>query len=536
MALGSFSRHGARTRRFLSPLALLFAAFAFCISTRCQLYLRDVLCPAFAQVTSRPTLDQQKQRLRQVPEEAAILQLEKSWRPVDAVSDMRQLQGSWTLATPEGNRGSLSNDLPRMLLNLYVGNIGKMLSMELVSPPQLHIDSQGRTRTETELRWGRQRDRILLQGQLQIAGPNRLRETPKTTRSSSLQLTLPAMQQERDIKVTYFDNELLIMRDGRGIVDVWWRVGALPADQYKDKSSLHVASPASLPKSSVPREDNLQTQVEALSTSLQALRDQSKKDQEARKELSAHATMLEKRLEAAAVDSRADSVTIGAITKLKGEISKDFQMQEEKSETKVRGHEGLKSEVASLQQKCDNLEVQSAKYQLQESSLKKQISILEAEYSKGARDAWPAYRAAVAKAKKDLAGVRRNLKSSLKEVSSLKRDLMHKNAELSRTKSAADVELAARRKLEAKIEEQQREYQEATGRLEHAAQIEKALREELTSVRNELQGLEEREAESKRVAVEMEEELRTVANQVKVAKQAIKGLNSEKKRRIWPWR
>eukprot|EP00931_Biecheleriopsis_adriatica_P056010 TRINITY_DN331_c0_g2_i1.p1 TRINITY_DN331_c0_g2~~TRINITY_DN331_c0_g2_i1.p1 ORF type:complete len:562 (-),score=134.42 TRINITY_DN331_c0_g2_i1:137-1753(-) len=538
MALGSLGRHSARTRRFFPPLVLLFTSWALCIFTNCQLCLRDVLLPqAFAQLASRPTLEQQvKQRLRQDPEEAAILQLEKSWRPVEAVSDVRQLQGSWTLAPPQGNRGSLSNDLPRMLLNLYVGNIGRMLSMELVSPPQLHIDSHGRTRTETELRWGRQRDRILLQGQLQIAGPNRLRETPKTTRSSSLQLTLPAMQQERDIKVTYFDKELLIMRDGRGIVDVWWRVEALPADHAKEKLSMHVAPPAALPKSSVLHEDKLQMQVETLSASLQALHNQSKQDHEARKELSAHATRLEKRLEEAEVDSRADSVTLGAITKLKSEVSKDFQMQEQKSETKERGHEDLKSEVARLQQKCDNLEVTSAQYKLQESSLKKQISILEAEFNTGARDAWPAYRAAVAKAKQDLAGVRRNLKTSLKEGSTLKRDLMHKSADLKRMKSAVDVELAARKVLEAQIEEQQREYQEATGRLEHAAHIEKALREELTSVRNELQGLEEREAESKRVAAEMEEELQMVAQQVKVAKQAIKGLSSEKKRRIWPWR
>merc|ERR1719240_1156145 len=109
------------------------------------------------------------------------------------------------------------------------------------------------------------------------------------------------------------------------------------------------APPAALPKSSVLHEDKLQMQVETLSASLQALHNQSKQDHEARKELSAHATRLEKRLEEAEVDSRADSVTLGAITKLKSEVSKDFQMQEHKSETKERGHEDLKSEVARLQ-------------------------------------------------------------------------------------------------------------------------------------------------------------------------------------------
>lgn len=539
------NHRSSRSRSVLSPVAFLVVACSLCVGTRFLSDVRNVLLyPAFAQVASRPTSKrpQLKERLRQNPDEAAIAELERTWRPTEAVSSLQQLRGSWSLVTPKENRarGSLSNDLPRMLLNLYMGNIGRMLSMELVSPPQLHIDSEGRTKTETELRWGRQKDRILLQGQLHIAGPNRLREMPKTSRSSSLQLTLPAMQPQRDIEVTYFDRELLIMRDGRGIVDVWWRSEARPAEHSKETSAsdglpVAASSPGSASKSSAVQVENAHTQVEALTTSLEALRNQSKQDHQARKELAAQATRLEKELQAATVDSRADSVMISAIDKLNGEVSKDFRTQEMKSETKVQSHEELTSEVASLHQKSAELEANIVRYQLQEASLKEQIAILEAEYRTGARDAWPAYRAAVAKAKQDLAGVRRDLKTSGKEVSKLKKELTQKNVELKRMTVAVDAELAARQELEAQIEEQQREYQEATVRLSQAADIEKALREELAAVQGELQALEEREAESKRMAAEMEAELRTVAQQVKFAKNAVKGLNSDKKR-FWPWR
>eukprot|EP00435_Cladocopium_sp_Y103_P055354 s194_g18.t1 len=228
-----------------------------------------------------------KQRTAKSPSEADIAALESSWSPASRVLSMRQLTGTWLLSSPKENapKGLMSGDIPRMLLNLYAGDIGrtelscfqswqvmvvgKMLSMELVTEPKLLIAPDGRTDTQTRLRWGRQEDDITLQGSLELIAPNVLREErrfftlmvegcdldvgdvgygglvlcrytsqaalpfliphkenkfgrqkPKLTRSKALKLTWPAMQKPRVMNITYFDGNLLIVRDARGIVDV----------------------------------------------------------------------------------------------------------------------------------------------------------------------------------------------------------------------------------------------------------------------------------------------------------------------------
>eukprot|EP00440_Ansanella_granifera_P035910 gb/GFBE01038955.1/.p1 GENE.gb/GFBE01038955.1/~~gb/GFBE01038955.1/.p1 ORF type:complete len:552 (+),score=128.11 gb/GFBE01038955.1/:1-1656(+) len=551
MALQTPGRYhrSRRGRGFLTPAFFVAVACAVLTATRLlPAAWHPLLSSAFANGAGRPLvglLDLKKQ-LRQHLNKAAIVELEKTWRPLEAVTSSHQLQGRWRLLTPKesGSSGLLSGDVPRMLLNLYAGNIGRMLSMEVVSPPILRISPDGRTKTETELRWGGQHDQIFLQGQLTVVGPNQLRETPKTTRSLALKFTMPAMQPERDIKITYYDEDLLIVRDNRGIVDVLWRDEDILPGVSRQHLKL-VADAAGntaravkedLPAKPANQVNQLADQVQSMTASLEALQNQSLTDQKARDKLAAEAARLEKQLEAASVDARAGSVTLGALAKMKGEAATGFQSQEQKSQEQVQKQEDLMDEVSRLRQRAAQLETNVTRYRLHESSLKSQISTLEKELTVGARDAWPAYRAAVAKAREELSDVRGELKTSVKAVSKLQRELAQKSVQLQRMTHAVDVELEARQGLEARLEEQQREYFEATRRLSQAAEVEKALRKELGAVSEELRVVEQREAASKKLASEMEEELKAVASQVKVAKQAVKLLSSDKKRRFWPWR
>eukprot|EP00913_Durusdinium_trenchii_P005508 g5132.t1 len=148
--------------------------------------------------------------------EAKIAALEKM-PSQSAVSSMSQLAGTWLLSSPKdaenAPKGFLSGDIPRMV----------MLSMKLQSEPTVRIAASGDTSTVTKLRWGRQEDDITLLGQLELVAPNILREKPKSTRSKVLKLTWPAMQKQRVLNVTYFDENLIIFRDERGIVDVLQR-------------------------------------------------------------------------------------------------------------------------------------------------------------------------------------------------------------------------------------------------------------------------------------------------------------------------
>ncbi|CAE6922154.1 ASPH [Symbiodinium natans] len=165
---------------------------------------------------------------RRMPSEATIAALE-GIRPKRIVSSMRDLQGTWHATTPEDDSPPrfegfpMHGDVPRMLLSLYAGDMGRMLNMEVVAAPVLHITGDGRTSTATKLRWGQQQDEITLQGRLELIGSNLLREMPQTMRSDALKLTLPALQKRREVRITYFDGTLLILRDARGVVDMLWR-------------------------------------------------------------------------------------------------------------------------------------------------------------------------------------------------------------------------------------------------------------------------------------------------------------------------
>jgi len=424
-----------------------------------------------------------------------------------------------------------------MLLNLYTGNVGRMLSMELVSAPLLHIDKDGRTTTETELRWGSQRDRIVMQGQLQVVGSNLLRETPKVIRSEALKLTLPALQSQRDVRITYHDDELLVVRDSRGIVDVLWRVKDESEASVEPKNSDYEGdAPVPAASQAVPQADGLLGKMEEVTQSLEALQKQSKEDEEARKRLAAEVSRLETALEGASVDARADSAKIDALAKIKAQVAEKSQAQGKKSEEQVKGRDELAAELASSQRRSNELETQVSRYHLQENSLRNQIKLLEQELITGARDAWPAYRAAVAKARDELKEVRAAQKAAEKEVSRLRETMAQKTAQLKRTSATAEAELMARQKLEAQLKTQLQLQEEASESLSKAAEVEKALRQELATVQEEMHRLEEREAASQKLAAEMEAEMKIVAEQVKAAKQAMKNLGAEKKRRVWPFR
>jgi len=484
-----------------------------------------------------------KEQLRRSPDKATIAALEKIFVPRDAVTGTQQLQGSWRLQGPRENgaRGLISGDLPRMLLNLYSGNIGRMLSMELVDLPTVSISPDGQAETLTQLRWGSQQDTILTHTRLSMIGPNLLRETPQATRSSRLG-AVPTLTPPRDLTVTYHDEDLLILRDSRGIVDALWRnqgeaerlaIGTATGEHRSPAEEATSPGSAGLGQGKGGKGARLLAELEELRASLEAQKTREQEEGEARAQLSGELKRMEEQLEKAAVAAHADSVKLEAIAKIQEQVFKTSQFQGQRSATKAMDINTLEAEVIGLRVRSAELEGNLNQYKMQESSLKNQIVLLESELITGARDAWPAYRAAAAQAREELTQVRGELKTASKEIDKLNRVVDQKAADLKRKSDAASAETTVRHKLEAQLAEQQREFFEAAQKLEKAKSTEQELRAELEALREKHEQLELREAESQLYAMSFESEINAMAAQVKAAKEVSQTLGSKEKRRFW---
>jgi len=341
---------------------------------------------------------------------------------------------------------------------------------------------------------------------------------------------LPAMQRERESRISYFDDGLLIIRDARGIVDILSRVDEPPSHPPKDAVQTDKQPAAS---SQVGEAKDVLDKVQTITESLEALQLQSQQDQKARGVLSKELERLEKALGEAAVDSHADSVKLSALDKLSAGTFAASEAQAQTSSVKVQERDALNAEMVNLQAHCDELERNLTSYRHQEVSLRNQITVLQTELNTGPRDAWPAYRAAIGKARQELSDVKGQLRSSAQEVSKLQKEQASKAVQLERLKRSADSELEIRQKLETQLEEQKREYDQATESLSEAAQVEEALRKELAAVRQQLVELEKREIHGKEMASEMQDEIETLAQQVKTASKAVKTITDKSKRPFW---
>lgn len=488
-----------------------------------------------------------KEQLRRAPTQALVGTLERLWQPVDAVVELWQLQGDWSLRGPKDNavRGWTSGDLSRVLLELYAGDFGRMLSMELVSTPMLKIAADGQTETRTQLRWGAQRDEVRLQGKLSLVAPNLLRQAPQAVQSSALKLAVPFAQTPRDLRVTYHDGELLILRDQRGVVDVLWRTQQDSSSSRSQRFDGAAWAPkaeafAAAPTPQVPAEaptqaERLLSEVEVLKSTLEAQRLRATEDRTERQRLITEVARLEKALETASVDSRVDSVKLSALAKLQGSASEAVASRQQKSEEKALAQRQLEEEVNTLRVDAAGLEERVGRLHAREISLRGQVTVLESELHAGNRDTRPAYRAAVAKAKAELNQVHNELRTAQREVAALQRDLGQKTTQLRRKIEEAEAEVAAHRQLEAQLESQKRDFFQQRAQLSEAVANEQVLRAQLERMHTDLASLEQREAKGRELAESVEKEIKQIVVQANEAQQLAKSIRSTG-RSFWPWR
>mmetsp|Transcript_13470 Transcript_13470/g.41716 ORF Transcript_13470/g.41716 Transcript_13470/m.41716 type:complete len:434 (-) Transcript_13470:80-1381(-) len=433
-----------------------------------------------------------------------------------------------------------------MLLELYAGGLGRSLDMQVVSTPLLRIGGDGQTLTRTRLRWGNRHDLVILRGELALVGPTRLREVPRSVHSSALGLRLPALQSARDVRMTYYDGELLILRDDRGIVDLLWRQPGGQASRAEEGEAPAAEQPAAEaaeagegPGGPSPGEDaeergrasQVAGEVERLKDMLEELRSRAAKEHLERGRLTQEVSHLEEALATACTNSQAGAMKLDVMERLLREASEATERQQQRSREKLCAQAELGEEVARLQGQVAGLEQTIGRCRAGEASLRAQIETLERELQVGPRNSWPACRAALSQARAELKTVQREFREAKKAVATLQRDVGQKSQQLQRRSLEAQAEGAASAKLEEELQERRRELGKQKELLSKAVATEEALRGELGSMRAELADLEAREAEGQELAAAVEQEMK-----VAEAQRAAKRLKVEQRQRSWPWR
>jgi len=162
--------------------------------------------------------------LRAAPSEADIAELQRLWRPEPGVRGLNLLRGTWRVQVPRlGGRSRWTGDFAGLLLDLYTSSAGKFLGMELPSAPLVSISGDGRVKTRVWLSWGSSRDEVALEGSLRELGPDELELEPMAARSSVLKNAPLPLQPARRLRIAYADEELLVLKDRHGAVDMLWR-------------------------------------------------------------------------------------------------------------------------------------------------------------------------------------------------------------------------------------------------------------------------------------------------------------------------
>mmetsp|Transcript_107568 Transcript_107568/g.302837 ORF Transcript_107568/g.302837 Transcript_107568/m.302837 type:complete len:580 (-) Transcript_107568:229-1968(-) len=508
-------------------------------------------------------LEELKQQLRNFPTKKGVALLE-AMSPAD-VTSITQLRGKWDLLGPKDNRVGwwTSGDLTRMLLGLYQADFGRMLSMELEAAPTLDVAADGSTETRTHLIWGNRRDEISMSGVMTVVRPNVLKDTPRAVRSKVVGLTLPSLQPGRDVRVTYFDGDLLIIRDGRGAADILWRRGATPAFRAPECAGLADAEapgprtrgngvPAQTDRigeigtaaDSTPdtdggannRIEQLVGEIEGLKHELEIQQNQTVQDHAARHQLIGKIAELERSFEAARVESEADAAKLSAMETLEGAMSQQAETQLQKSRDVDLGRRDLEAEVAGVEARLRAIGDEIFGHEAHEASLLDQIALLESTKARaGTREARAGNRMAIAGARKDLKETRNKINTAKKSMTLARRDLTQKSAQL-RTKSGkSEVETSAHQRLEEQLAARRRECAEQQDHFsERVAVVEKS-RAELEEARAKLAALEAREVEGLQRAAILKGQLKDIATQMNQAQQATK-YPSNKRRRFWPFR
>lgn len=511
------------------------------------------------------------------PNEDSIQALERMWQQDPAVVDLTQLAGEWELRLVEDRavRGWLSGDITHRLISLYSGNLAKVLRMKLGSTPTLKIWRSGEAEARVRLQWGFSRDDVAMQSNIVVTGANRLRASPQAVKSSRLRVKLPLPTQDRSLRITYFDGQLLIIRDSSGVVEILSRPGGklrswvapdssipLRANGGIDTLASRTLSHPVLSEDDSPEiahaddasgsvadvdareEENTATakvstltqDIEALRTALEIRRAQAESDREKRRRLEVDVHRKSLSLGEATSETEAEKLAVEIFEVIENRTSDVAMSQRERSEKHMQQFSATEQGISAKEESVATMRSELEALKIREDAIQLHMRELNVEIRGVPRRSRAPYRSALAKARIDLQEVRRSYRDTARALKRAEKQLAQTRVEMRRSHVALEQELAAREHIESQLEGQRRQYVELKSKHADAMKIEQELTEELEALQKEYRELEAREAEAREFAEAMEGEVTRILSEASKVKKLAHGLKSSWRARVWPLR
>mmetsp|Transcript_81189 Transcript_81189/g.262443 ORF Transcript_81189/g.262443 Transcript_81189/m.262443 type:complete len:558 (-) Transcript_81189:102-1775(-) len=400
------------------------------------------------------------EQLQATPTESVILALERLWRPADAsVSSLSGLVGEWDLLNADPQK-RMSNNLFKAILSRYMSSMPKAMKADFASVPRLIVAADGKTEMSSDLIMGPRRDSIAFFGTVTLQGPNRLKDLPRAVRSQNLRVTLPLFQRARDIRVTYYDGEVLVLRDSVGVADVLRRHRRDDARPRTAPAAAVAAAPQVSPSPSRGFKEHvvdLRSKVELLKEALQGHHANAAATGAEAAQGRAEVAALEAELWAAEVEAKAHAVKRDVMEGLKSKLTVTADRQRMTSGEKEKVRSELRAELSMMHTQIAQLEGQQQMYVAREESLRNQIKALEGELRVAPPDAWPSYQAVIEQSKAELNEVKSQLKDAKNAATSLRRDIAHKSSKLPGLEKVADAGSLVQEQMERQLVERMEE-------------------------------------------------------------------------------
>mmetsp|Transcript_81195 Transcript_81195/g.262493 ORF Transcript_81195/g.262493 Transcript_81195/m.262493 type:complete len:559 (-) Transcript_81195:105-1781(-) len=399
------------------------------------------------------------EQLQATPTESVILALERLWRPADAsVSSLSGLVGEWDLLNADPQK-RMSNNLFKAILNMYRSSLAKAMKVDFASAPRLTVAADGKMEMSSDLIMGPRRDSISFFGTVSLQGPNRFKDQPRAVRSQNLRVTLPLFQRARDLRVTYYDGEVLVLRDSLGDADVFRRRRGDARPRTVPAAAVASAPqvPPSPSRGFKEHVVDLRSKVELLKEALQGHHANAAATGAEAAQGRAEVAVLEAELRAAEVEAKAHAVKRDVMEGLKSKLTVTAESQRMTSSEKEKLRSDLRAELSIMNAQIAQLEGQQQMYVAREESLRNQIKALEGERRVAPRDAWPSYKAVIEQSKAELNEVKAQLKDTKTAAIALRRDIAQKSFKLPGLEKVADAGSLVREQMERQLVERMEE-------------------------------------------------------------------------------
>lgn len=490
--------------------------------------------------------------------------LERRWQGEPGVLDTAQLSGDWELRVPEdsGARGWFLGDVTHRIISLYSGRMAKVLQMKLISTPTLKVWRTGAAETGVELQWGFTRDRLLTASRIEVTSANRLRASQVSVKSSKLKMAVDLPKQERNLRVTYFDGQLLIVRDASGTVDILWRrdgpafrpaaltskarapaasAGQVPAEQVVDGDTPDDGETGTTADAAAEKPPHFKVMtslrdIQAVRDALEAKRAQMLEDRVSRRRLEGDMHRAAASLNYATSQSAADEVAVKIFETIENRTSQSASSQRARSEEELQAFSEQEENMAAKEEDVAKLRADLDMLKIREDAVQLHMRELTAEIRAVPRARRQAFRNAISKAKSELQEVRSTDRETTKRLRAAEAELARVRRDVNRGRTRLDDEIATRQHIERQLEGQRQQFTELKVKHIKAVEHEQELSEEVAMLQAELKALEVKEAEARELAESMEEEVAQVMAEANKVRSIARGIRSTWRSRIWPIR